>query len=214
MNAHQIEVEEVRATREEPKVRENYFLFKRILEVSAILIFSPLVLALGAFIALLIKLESRGPVFFKQKRIGKDGKIFEMIKFRSMTHTDLDELEDYYKADHITKVGRFIRRHRFDELPQFLNVLAGDMSLVGPRPDIMTLYRRCADDIPEYEFRLAVKPGITGWAQVNYNYVDDSRGAYERLKYDFYYIKNASLLLDLKIAFMTVQIMLNGKGSK
>lgn len=167
--------------------------------------------------AIAIKLESSGPVFFLQERVGKDGRIFKLIKFRSMK-TDAEAISGPVWAQvddpRITKVGRFIRRIRVDEIPQFINVLKGDMHLIGPRPERLHFTKQLQEIIPYYSQRHSVKPGITGWAQVKYPYgatIEESR---EKLKFDLYYIKNISILLDLWIMFQTVKIVLLGRGSR
>jgi lipopolysaccharide/colanic/teichoic acid biosynthesis glycosyltransferase len=161
--------------------------------------------------ALLIKLDSKGPVFFLQERLGQKGVPFKIIKFRTMFHgsenngpvwTDLND-------PRITRVGRFIRKLRLDELPQLLNILKGEMSFIGPRPLAHTSYM---DQILFYDYRTLVKPGITGWAQVTYPEGLTIDTTQEKLKYDLYYIKNMGLLLDLAILLKTVRTVIFGKG--
>ena len=168
-------------------------------------------------IALLIKIESRGPVFFTQERVGQNGQLFVLIKFRSM-YDDAEEVTGPVYADkndlRITGVGRWLRRTRLDELPQLLNVLRGEMSFVGPRPERPFFVQQFAKEIPYYTQRLSVKPGITGWAQVNYPYGATQEDAVEKLRLDLYYIKNMSLLLDMFIVLKTAKIALLGQGAR
>lgn len=167
--------------------------------------------------AIAIKLDSPGPVFFVQDRVGKDGRIFKLIKFRSMRADAEAKSGPVWAQLHdprITKVGQFIRKTRIDEIPQFINVLKGDMDFIGPRPERPYFVEQLQKEIPYYKNRHAVKPGITGWAQVKYSYgatVEESR---EKLKYDLYYIKNMSLAFDFWIIFETVKIVLMGRGAR
>jgi sugar transferase (PEP-CTERM system associated) len=168
-------------------------------------------------IATLIKIESHGPVFFTQERVGQNGQLFVLIKFRSM-YDDAEEITGPVYADandcRITGVGKWLRRTRLDELPQLFNVLRGEMSFVGPRPERPFFVQQFDKEIPYYTQRLSVKPGITGWAQVNYPYGATPEDAVEKLRLDLYYIKNMSLLLDLFIVLKTAKIALLGQGAR
>ena len=173
----------------------------------------PVVVVLG----LLIKLDSRGPVFFRQERVGLGGRVFTLVKLRTM-QADAEARTGpvWAQADdnRVTRIGRVLRTTRLDEIPQFFNVLRGDMSLVGPRPERPTFVVQLQEQIPYYMYRHVVKPGITGWAQVRYRYgasLDDAR---DKLEYDLYYVKNRSLFLDLLIIVQTIQVMLFGRGSR
>ena len=169
-----------------------------------------------AFIALIIRLDSPGPTFFKQKRVGKDGRIFTLWKFRSMRQ-DAEENGAVWAVkndDRVTRVGRWIRLLRIDEIPQLYNVLRGEMSLIGPRPERPEFVRELEKQIPYYNIRHAVRPGITGWAQVNYRYGASVKDARNKLEYDLYYIKNRSLLLDTKIILKTIGVVLFGQGAR
>ncbi len=174
-------------------------------------------LPLFPLIALFIKLDSPGPIFYRQERLGRGGKPFWLIKFRSM-RADAEQQTGpvWAGADdwRVTRVGRVLRRARLDELPQLFNVLHGEMSLVGPRPERPHFVAELQEKIPFYIHRLAVKPGVTGWAQVNYRYGASVEDAMEKLQYDFYYIKNLSIFLDLVILLQTVQTVLLAKGSR
>ncbi len=161
--------------------------------------------------AILIKLEDKGPVFYSQIRSGKDGKEFNIYKLRSMKVNSGMIMWAKKDDDRITKVGRFIRRTRIDELPQFFNILKRDMSLIGPRPEIVELTYEFDKEIEGFINRLRVRPGITGWAQVNGGYDLSPR---EKLEYDMYYINNRSVKLDLLIIFKTFKVILNGKGAR
>jgi sugar transferase (PEP-CTERM system associated) len=189
---------------------------KRVFDVAAacILIFTAAPVMVIA--ALMIKLDSPGPVFYRQQRVGLNGRCFNVIKFRSM-RTDAEKDGPRWAAqddDRVTRVGRIIRRLRVDELPQLFTVLAGHMSIVGPRPERPVFVEQLALQIPYYGLRHSIKPGVTGWAQVRYPYgatVDDAR---HKLQYDLYYIKNHTLLLDLLVLFETVAVVLTGDGAR
>jgi sugar transferase (PEP-CTERM system associated) len=184
-----------------------------VLSVLALLASAPLC----CLIALLIKLDSAGPVFYRQGRVGQGGRVFALIKFRSM-HRDAErETGPVWAEDgdpRATRVGRLLRRTRLDELPQFINVLRGEMSLVGPRPERPAFVEYLQSRIPFYMSRYSIKPGITGWAQVQYRYGSTLEDAVEKLEYDLYYIKNQSLFLDLLILLHTLQVVVLGKGSR
>jgi sugar transferase (PEP-CTERM system associated) len=165
--------------------------------------------------ALAIKLTSRGPVFYRQERVGMAGRTFMAIKFRSMRNDAESKSGPQWAAandNRITRVGHIIRRFRIDELPQFFNVLKGDMSLIGPRPERRHFVEMLAREIPYYNVRHYVRPGITGWAQVMYPYGASVTDAYEKLQYDLYYAKHMSLPLDLLIIFKTLKVVLSGNG--
>jgi len=169
-----------------------------------------------AVVALLIRSESRGPAIYRQKRVGLDGKVFTLYKFRSMREQP-QAIEERWAAandDRVTRVGAFIRRHRIDELPQLFNVLRGDMSLVGPRPEQPMFVASLSQQIRYYEERHRVKPGITGWAQLNYRYGASVEDARVKLAYDLYYTKNFSLLLDLLILVQTFRLILWPEGAR
>ena len=170
-----------------------------------------------ALIALAIKIDSRGPIFYRQERAGRNGRVFKLLKFRSMTSDAEKETGPVWADENderITRVGKIIRKLRLDEIPQMVNVFRGEMSFVGPRPERPHFVEPLKDEIPFYEKRLAVKPGITGWAQVEYPYGASKKDALEKLKYDLYYIKNMSVLFDLSIIFRTIRIVLFGRGSR
>lgn len=197
-------------------VTKRALLRKRLLSLlvsSALLIlFAPIILVL----MVMIKLDSKGPVFYKQERVGQDGKTFTLVKFRSMFENAEDGTGPVWAKegdDRITRVGRFMRRTRLDELPQFYNVLRGDMSLVGPRPERPHFVQQLVESIPFYPLRHIVKPGITGWAQINYGYANTLDHTVEKLQYDLFYIKNMSWVLDSLIILETIKTVLVRKGS-
>ena len=167
--------------------------------------------------AVLIKLESPGPVFYRQERVGLNGKPFTLIKFRSMT-VDAEKHDGPRWADvqdsRVTEVGRFIRKTRIDEIPQIINALRGEMSLIGPRPERPFFVDSLCKSIPYYGERHRVKPGITGWAQINYPYGASIEDAREKLAYDLYYVKNGSLFLDFIILLQTVRVILWPQGAR
>lgn len=164
---------------------------------------------------LIIKFTSKGPAFYLQERVGKNGKIFKIIKLRTMYHDPSYSVETFWteKDDpRITKFGKLLRKSRIDEIPQFINVLKNDMSIVGPRPEQPVLIEKLLQEIPYYSKRLKIKPGITGWSQVKHNYDESLDDVKEKLQYDFYYIENMSLSLDFKIIINTFFVVLSMKG--
>jgi sugar transferase (PEP-CTERM system associated) len=166
--------------------------------------------------AILIKLESRGPVFYKQERVGKNGRTFVLAKFRSM-RVDAEADGPVWASkddDRTTRVGRVIRKIRIDEIPQFWNILKGEMSFVGPRPERPHFVAQLAQEIPYYEQRHLIAPGLTGWAQIKYPYGASIEDARQKLQYDLFYIKNHSLVFDAIIVFETVKIILFGRGAQ
>jgi sugar transferase (PEP-CTERM system associated) len=166
--------------------------------------------------ALIVRLESAGPILYRQERVGENGRIFTLYKFRSMRLDAENGTPVWAKEndDRVTRVGRFIRVTRLDELPQLWNVLRGDMSFVGPRPERPFFVEQLAAVIPFYMERHAVKPGVTGWAQVKYRYGSSVEDAMEKLRYDLYYIKHLSIVFDLTIVIDTVKVILSGKGAQ
>ena len=159
----------------------------------------------------------RGPIMYRQQRVGLSGRTFEVLKFRTMVRNAEDAGIARWaeaKDPRTTRVGRFMRRTRLDELPQIVNVLRGEMSFVGPRPERPQFVDQLSETIPYYSYRHAIKPGITGWAQLCYPYGSSSEDAREKLKFDLYYLKNHSILLDLIILFQTIDVVLVGEGAR
>ena len=170
---------------------------------------------LFGLIALAIKLDSPGPIFFVQQRAGRYGRRFALVKFRTMLSAGA-EMSEWVRdnSERVTRVGKWLRKFRLDELPQFLNMLRGDMNLVGPRPHPVSNYQLFIENVPYYALRSVVRPGLTGWAQVRYGYANDLEEETEKMRYDLYYIKHLSTWFDLRILFDTVKIVLFGRGSK
>jgi sugar transferase (PEP-CTERM system associated) len=173
-------------------------------------------LPIVAVTAILIKLDSRGPVFYRQERVGKNGRHFVLVKFRSMG-IDAEMTGPVWASkddDRTTRVGRIIRKVRIDEIPQFWNILRGEMSFVGPRPERPHFVAQLAQEIPYYEQRHLIAPGLTGWAQIKYPYGASIEDARQKLQYDLFYIKNHSLILDAIVLFETIKIILFGRGAQ
>jgi sugar transferase (PEP-CTERM system associated) len=165
--------------------------------------------------AIAVRLDSKGPVLYRQERVGLTGKVFNLVKFRSMqTNAEAGKGAQWAQIDdpRVTRVGRFIRKYRLDELPQFLNVIRGEMSFVGPRPERPCFVEQLREQIPFYDERHSVRPGITGWAQVEYTYTASVEDAFRKLEYDLFYLKNLSILFDFAILFRTVRVVLFGAG--
>lgn len=189
-------------------------LSKRFIDIVMAVILSVVTLPICILTALAIKLESKGPVLYRQKRVGQYNEEFEVIKFRSMG-TDAEKGGAQWAIQNdsrVTKVGKFIRKTRIDELPQILNILRGEMSIVGPRPEREVFISELEKTIPYYRFRHAVKPGVTGLAQVSYPYGASVEDAVWKHKYDIFYIKHHSSLLDIKVLLKTVKVVLFGAG--
>lgn len=196
--------------------RSTYAFWKRAFDLTVTLFLLPLILLLGCIVALVVFLDGGQPVLFWQERVGKDGKPFRMVKFRSMLPAAEQE-GGAFAAHHdprITRAGTFLRRSRLDEIPQFYNVLLGDMSIIGPRPEQRTFVEIFSKEVPLYEIRHHMRPGITGWAQVTHGYTAGAGEAREKLRRDFYYIKNVSIWLDLQIVLRTVATVLSGFGAR
>ena len=192
------------------------YLIKRVLDLTLAVVGLCLSLPISLLTALLIKLESPGPVFYLQERVGEGGKVFPIIKFRSMRQ-DAEKNGAVWARENdsrVTRVGGFIRKVRIDEIPQMWNVIRGQMSFVGPRPERPVFVEQLVEKLPYYSLRHAAKPGITGWAQVCYPYGASEEDALRKLEYDLYYIKHQSIFLDLLIIFRTAKTVLFRKGSR
>jgi sugar transferase (PEP-CTERM system associated) len=192
-------------------------IYKRLAAVLVSLIGLLLTVCLVPFIAIAIKLSSPGPILYRQKRVGREGIVFNCYKFRTMRQDAEADTGATWTADddpRITKVGSFLRTSRLDEIPQLWNVLMGDMSLVGPRPERPEFVEWLSREIPHYNVRHTIRPGITGWAQVRYRYGSSVEDSKEKLRYDLFYVKNMAPGFDLLILFYTIKIILLGRGAK
>ena len=190
---------------------------RRLLNVGLAAVGFTVSLPIMALVALAVKLDSRGPIFYIQERVGKNGRLFKIIKFRSM-RSDAEQDSGPVWAEtadpRVTRIGKIIRKLRLDELPQFVNVLRGDMNFVGPRPERTVFVNQLNAIIPYYSQRHLIKPGLTGWAQIKYPYGSSVEDAIEKLRYDLFYVKNQSFLLDAIIIFETVKTVLFGRGGR
>lgn len=191
-----------------------YLFFHRLLDV----IFSIIGLAFGFILMPIVLIgnlfANKGPLFYTQERVGRNGKLFKIYKLRSMV-TDAEKHGAKYASKNdsrVTKFGRFLRKSRFDEIPQFINVILGDMSVIGPRPERPVFVKELSEQIPFYEVRHIVKPGVTGWAQVNASYGSTTDDALEKLQYDLFYIKHRSFFLDISIVFKTLSTIIFFRG--
>lgn len=191
-----------------------YERMKRIIDIVFALIGIMIALPFVPLIVMIIKIDSKGSTIFKQNRAGKNGKIFSALKFRTMKiDAEKDGPQWAQKDDpRVTGVGKFLRKSRIDEIPQLINVLKNEMSLIGPRPERPEFIKMLQQEIPFYKERLLIKPGLTGWAQINFPYGASKEDALEKLQYDLYYIKNRSLILDLSTLLKTVRIVLSREG--
>ena len=190
---------------------------KRALDLLASTVLMILAAPFFVLVAAAIKLDTAGAVFFSQERVGEYGRRFNLHKFRSMCENAEKESGPVWAGENdprITRVGNFIRKVRLDELPQLWNVFIGEMSFVGPRPERQHFVMELKEKIPYYNERFSVKPGVTGWAQVKYGYGATEKDALEKLKYDLYYIKNMSMIMDMVIIFHTVKTVLLARGSR
>jgi len=185
-------------------------IFECVITFICLLLLSPVIVIL----AILIKVSGKGPVIYSQKRMGRNGGSFSIYKFRSMYYGEEDGILLISDRDdkRITKLGRFMRKYRFDEIPNLLNVLKGDMSLIGPRPEQQFYINQIIQREPRYRELQVVKPGITSWGQVKYGYASNTDEMIKRLEYDLYYLEHRSLMFDLKIAFFTFIIIIKGQG--
>ena len=186
--------------------KEN-LLMKRVMDISICLLLLPIAIPLLILGIIATYLSSRGPAIFTQKRVGLDGRIFTIYKLRTMTHSSTGYVDHTVVNDaRITKVGSILRKTKIDELPQLFNVLIGDMSIIGPRPERAEIVERCTQESSHYQYRHIIRPGITGWAQVN-NPVATPEENLQKLEYDLYYINNYSLKLEVQILMRTVGVV-------
>lgn len=189
---------------------------KRVLDILMAIVILTISAPISLLVAIIIRLTSRGPVIFSQNRIGRGGQVFKLFKFRSMAHDESDRDEQWASVNdpRVTWIGRIIRPTRIDEIPQAFNVLRGDMSFVGPRPEQPKLAEKLGQSLPFYKVRTMVKPGITGWAQIRAGYAASEADTKVKLEHDLYYIKNYSIFLDLLIILNTVRVVLFREGSR
>lgn len=192
-----------------------YSYLKRMVDIITVLLLIPIALPITLFAGLLIKQESKGGFIFTQQRMGYRGKPFTLYKIRTM-YTDIKGKGVTSNGDdpRITRLGKILRKYRIDELPQLWNVLRGEMSLIGPRPESMELTKEYEEKVPFFSYRHVVRPGISGWAQVMQGYTDSTETMQKKLEYDFYYIKHFSLWLDMLIVYKTIRTVLTGFGSR
>lgn len=190
------------------KISFHIDFFKRVFDLIISIAISPIAMILIIFGAILIKLTSKGPILFKQERVGKNGSSFSIFKLRTMIYNPEGHSEHTIQNDErIFPIGLFLRTTKIDELPQLFNILRGDMSLIGPRPERKEIVEKLGNENPYYELRHLIRPGITGWAQVN-NPIATPNESFEKLEFDLFYIKNASFLLDMNILFKTIRIII------
>jgi exopolysaccharide biosynthesis polyprenyl glycosylphosphotransferase len=199
-----------------PVHRSGFAPVKRIIDVILVLLTLPLWIVLAAVTWVAVKLGSTGPALYRQERVGRNGETFTLVKFRTMIN-DAESGGPQFASKNdprITRVGRFLRRSRLDEVPQLWSVLVGDLSLVGPRPERPVFVERYSRTIPFYDSRLLIRPGITGWAQVRFGYADGDADAVEKLTYDLYYVKHSTIWLDIHILGMSIWTVLAGSGAR
>ena len=190
---------------------------KRGFDIAVVAVLLPISLPIMVVMAFMISLDGGTPIIYRQERIGSRGQKFTLLKFRSMSKDAEKDGQAFWESvndSRVTAVGRFMRRTRIDELPQLINVLKGEMSFVGPRPERPTFVATLAEKIPFYAVRHSVKPGLTGWAQVRYTYGGNIEESVKKLEFDLYYVKNHSLLLDLLILLKTVRVVMLGEGAR
>ena len=192
----------------------QYLVVRRLVELVLTVTFLPLLLPVLGVVALVVRYDSPGPVFFFQNRVGRRGRVFSMVKFRTMYHGIQGPSFTTTSDPRITRVGHFLRRCRLDELPQMFNILRGEMSWVGPRPEALSLEKGYVRDIQHFALRGIVRPGLTGWAQINQGYAHDPDAMRAKLEYDLYYLKHCSLWLDLVIVLRTFAVVFRGTGAR
>jgi exopolysaccharide biosynthesis polyprenyl glycosylphosphotransferase len=200
----------------QPVARSGYAPVKRVIDVVAVVLTLPVWILLGAIVWLVVKFDSRGPAIYSQERIGRNGRAFTLYKYRTMIPDAEPNGPAFARVGdpRLTRVGGVLRKTRLDEIPQLWNVFVGDLSLVGPRPERPLFVEQFERTIPFYSSRTLIRPGVTGWAQVNYGYADDEAETVEKLTYDLYYVKNSSVWLDLHILFKSVWTVSTGSGAR
>lgn len=196
------------------EIPADYIKSRRVAEVAVIILLSPVILIMLILTALPVFVCFRGKILFTQERAGYKGRTFRIYKFLTMADIHENATASVHGCrKHITRLGEYLRSHRIDELPQVINVIRGEMSLVGPRPEMVSEYQLFCENIPEYGLRKLVPQGITGWAQINYPHTVTIEGNRKKLKYDIQYIENISLKMDLKILLRTILLVVKGDKS-
>jgi exopolysaccharide biosynthesis polyprenyl glycosylphosphotransferase len=196
--------------------RSRYLFWKRMFDVLGVVLAAPVLLPLAGIVAIVVWIDTGRPILFVQERVGLGGRPFRMVKFRTMS-TDAERHGSAFASmgdPRITRVGGFLRQFRLDEIPQFWNVLKGDMSIIGPRPEQLAFAEQFDEEIPLYQLRHNLRPGITGWAQVRHGYAANTIETQTKLRYDFYYVKHCSFGLDAQIVIRTIRTILTGFGSR
>lgn len=197
----------------ELKLPYNYLKIRRIIELLIILVLLPFLLSISFISIIILRISTKGSVFYSDNRPGKEGNLIKIYKFKTML--DNSEYHVYkHNEERVTSIGKFFRKHRIDEIPQMINVIIGNMSLIGPRPEYIHYFQACCDKFPEYRHRFLINPGITGWAQVHFKHTDSVDEAYKKLCYDYFYLKNLSWKLDLIILFRTISVIFTGCGAR
>lgn len=201
---------------EEAQGHELFGMFKRAADVVTVVLSAPIVLPLATLVALAIRLDSDGPAIFRQERVGRGGTTFRLYKFRTMRVAGDDAPAQFAQRGdpRVTRIGHVLRRFRLDELPQLWNVLRGDMSLIGPRPEQTSFVQQFVRKFPQYHYRHMVRPGLSGWAQVHHGYAASEEATSVKLQFDLYYVKHLSFSLDAVIALRTVRTILTGFGAR
>jgi lipopolysaccharide/colanic/teichoic acid biosynthesis glycosyltransferase len=199
-----------------PVARSGYAPVKRAIDVVLVILTAPIWLALGAIVWLIVRFGSPGPVIYSQERVGRNEKQFTLHKFRTMVDNAEENGPQFAEVDdpRIVPTGKFLRKSRLDEIPQLWNVLRGDLTIIGPRPERVEFVEEFEESIPFYASRHIIRPGVTGWAQVKYHYADDEAETVEKLTYDLYYVKHSSMSLDLNILGQSIWTVITGAGAR
>ncbi len=192
----------------------KYLSVRYIVEKILLVLFLPIWLPVFALTYIILKMSYGGKVLYKQERPGLNNSTFYIYKFKSMKSINPLEETTIHQEERITRFGRFIRKHRIDELPQFINVLKNEMSLIGPRPDALNCHIEWKQDIPQYDYKYIIKPGVTGLGQVYYKHVSEISEVFEKFKYDIKYLNNINIFTDIKILILTIFVMFSGKGAR
>lgn len=199
-----------------PVARSGYAPVKRVIDIVLVILTAPLWVTIGAAVWLIVRFGSPGPVIYSQQRVGRNDKQFTLHKFRTMVDNAEENGPQFAEVDdpRIVPAGKFLRKSRLDEIPQLWNVLRGDLTIVGPRPERVEFVREFERTIPFYRSRTIIRPGVTGWAQVKYHYADDEAETVEKLTYDLYYVKHSSLPLDVHILGLSIWTVITGAGAR